>query len=718
MIKNFRHIFLPLAVALLAACHDGDIQQKVDDNLQDPNGLISFTTRAVMDNDNWMLEPLPGMSANTVVKDGVVYDVPNNIGVFGFFTEENTETPSSPKVKSLDAPVFGIVKKDADNITITSDVVEEYDTPTIGEGNLSEDSIQNYRERIFDQQEDENNPGIGEKQSDGLYHFPNGAVEDSLGTVIKKPTDPDNPDNPVVTDPPYGIMIAGDGTVEFRDGTKITADYVYKKYRYVGKLETSGDTYEVPVLFQIFRNGGDDRYKILYDGEVTEGTTYPDILSADVLGITETTDNDGKITITFPDGTVVTREKDVTQQGESADGSPITSPTTTTHTTTIVFPMKWYDETQQEHIITVTLDCIAKTLTFVNGNDRTVLNLNDIQKTGNQTSGGGTTSEGTQSPARKRTSTRATTNYDDENDKYYYGYERQRWQNEDYMFYGYSPASRNATINIDGEGNVGSFTWDKIPCVSTTDYVVAKEEVWRKNKSGVTSDFSRIHFDDMQHLMSRVRLYFAVHPDFHKIRRVVVVKASLSFVEDGFRKVYKFENKRSDENKHGKETWKWTVNPDYIYNPKYNTSYYSYSKDGAHPSDMVAYQNRADANSTERYGKVLKTLKDDKWSNDYLFTDFYIVPFKDNAAATMTLHVKYNIYDTDPDDKHIKTSDGRLRLFPNDCLLRECERESTIEFKVPMKFEPGVSHALKIMINPDYIYNLSDHDEPADMIVK
>lgn len=676
MIKNFRHIFLPLAVALLAACHDGDIQQKVDDNLQDPNGLISFTTRAVMDNDNWMLEPLPGMSANTVVKDGVVYDVPNNIGVFGFFTEENTETPSSPKVKSLDAPVFGVVKKDADNITITSDVVEEYDTPTIGEGNLSEDSIQNYRERIFDQQEDENNPGIGEKQNDGYYHFPNGAVEDSLGNVKTPPTDPDNPDKPVVTDPPYGTKIAGDGTVELADGTKITKDgTMYRTINYSVAVEGAVTEEQKSAEVVIFSNGG---YEVKLEA-------VPEKF------VTTEQEDDITLKIIFFDGTTITKIK-----GQSSD-NPIV---------TISFTIVTADGAT----VPVVYNCMAKELVFNPGENATYLNLASIweEKTDvTQTN-----------PSRKRIGTRATTNYDDENDKYYYGYERQRWQNEDYMFYGYSPASRNATINIDGEGNVGSFTWDKIPCVSTTDYVVAKEEVWRKNKSGVTSDFSRIHFDDMQHLMSRVRLYFAVHPDFHKIRRVVVVKASLSFVEDGFRKVYKFENKRSDENKHGKETWNWRVNHDYIYNPKYNTSYYSYSKDGAHPSDMVAYQNRADAKYTERYGKVLKTLDGDKWSNDYLFTDFYIVPFENNAAATMTLHVKYNIYDTDPDDKDIKTSDGKLRLFPKDCLLRECERESTIEFRVPMKFEPGVSHALKIMINPDYIYNLSDHDEPADMIVK
>lgn len=347
---------------------------------------------------------------------------------------------------------------------------------------------------------------------------------------------------------------------------------------------------------------------------------------------------------------------------------------------------------------------------------------------------------GSSSPARPQYITRAVTRsnaeYDDENDKYFYGYHNQYWAAEDYMFYAYAPASRNASFGVESDGTInGRFVWDKIPCVSTTDYVVAREEVWRKNKTQLP-DRSRIHFDGMQHLMSRIRLYFAVHPDFDKIRKVVVTQASLSFQEEGFKKVYTFSNERNVlQAVDGKElpwhdkvngNWKWTADPQYVYNPRYNRAFYN-SWVEAPPSDMVCYQTRN--STTSKLGKLLFPLDkvsypaDKGWSQDNLFTDFYVVPFKDNKTNSLTLHVEYIIYDINVDDPlgttGKETVDGHeMRLFRKEHLLRECKRQSTITFKSPMKFESGVSHALRILINPDYIYVLSDHDEPADLIIK
>lgn len=347
---------------------------------------------------------------------------------------------------------------------------------------------------------------------------------------------------------------------------------------------------------------------------------------------------------------------------------------------------------------------------FSDGSGSVILNL-VTESTEGTTTGNGVKGE-------TRAEGNADAIYDDYDDKYYYGYNRQRWMSEDYMFYGYAPASRNAKIELDAAGGIGSFTWEKIPCVSTTDLVVAKEEVWRKNKTG-KPDVSRIHFDDMQHLMSRIRLYFAVHPDFHKIRRVVVTQASLSFKEEGYRKVYTFKNDRtaSTSNVHGKETWTWTADDRYAYNPKYNTAFYSSYKE-AHPSDMVVYQD----SKGEGYGKLLSPLPaNGDWHPENLFTDFFIVPYQENKTKEMKLHVKYIIYDTDPEiDGDTKTEDGfKMAYYKKEHLVRECQRESTITFKGEgLKFLSGVSHALKIMINPDYIYVLGDHDEPADVILK
>ncbi len=347
---------------------------------------------------------------------------------------------------------------------------------------------------------------------------------------------------------------------------------------------------------------------------------------------------------------------------------------------------------------------------------------------------------GTGSPVKPqflvRGVTRADAEYDDDNDKYFYGYNYQRWAAEDYMFYAYAPASRNASFGVESDGTInGRFTWEKIPCVSTTDYVVAREEVWRKNKTQLP-DRSRIHFDGMQHLMSRIRLYFAVHPDFDKIRKVVVTQASISLQEEGFKKVYTFCNERNmvdgidgvevpwHDRVNGK--WKWTADPQYVYNPRYNRAFYN-SWVEAPPSDMVCYQTRNSAVS--RLGKLLFPLDkdtyptDNGWSHDNIFTDFYIVPFEDNKTNSLTLHVEYMIYDINADDEmgvddKEMVEGHEMRLFRKEHLLRECKRESTITFTSPMKFESGASHALRIMINPDYIYVLSDHDEPADVIIK
>lgn len=723
----------------LTACHDDNYNNGVGGN-GGREAFINFSTRA---GGNWDDVLLPGQKFRAVIVNGQMKLVPASIGIYGFLMNDDYT-----RVLDVDKQEFEPV--------FYNDVLKEYDRPqTSDPGTVTEvtkDTMLKYRREEWENLEKEEfgeikNPDTGERtnlmpvdNSDGRYNGsitqPNGVITDSTGTIpiyipqdIDDPTDPDNPEYIDITKPPYGIMIAGDGTVEFRDGTKITADYVYKKYLYVKKSETSGDSYEVPVLFQIFRNGGEDRYKILYDGEVTEGTTYPNLPSADELGITETTDNDGKITITFPDSTVVTRERNVTQQGESADGSPLY----TTHTTTIVFPMKWSDETQNEHDITVTLDCIAKTLTFLEGNSRKILDLSTIQKKDNQTSGDPITGgDGTETnPSRKRTSTRATDIpiYDDDYDKYYWGYNAHKWTSGHYMFYAYSPCSAHVDFDYnrygtDGgreQGEIGKFTWGKIPSISNTDYIVAKSEVWKYN------DPTRVHFDAMDHLMSRIRVAFAIHPDYHKIRRVVITNVSLTILEPGFNRIYEYSNHRADDaNMNGSVKtginrpsydWKiYTVNDtDFLYNPAKNPAAYAENIQ-ERPSDAVHYEG------STKFGKLLYPLKaDGEWKRDNLFNDFYIVPFLGNKASEMTVCVEYDVYDTDVCDADGKPIDAN---FTSKHRIRRVKRVSTLKFKDQygnprlIEFKKNESRTLNVLINPDYIFTLFDHDEPATLVVE
>lgn len=705
--KIFRTILLLLAVALLAACHD-NVDLKPGGNLPDPNTYISFVTRASVDDDSWMLLPLPGQTTQTVNKGGQIYDVTQHVGVFGYFTDDDASNVIEPS-----NPVFGEAESDGNGgYTVKSDVLQAYDEhsnyPNPEDGNIGgsgnmtdeerEDAIQKYKNEIFDNQEREFLAAAGETGEDGNIHFYNGAIEQPDGTVIREPgnytdtpEDPDTTDTPDVTDLPFGTTVAADGTVEMADGTKITPDGTLT--RIITYISQSADSpaegtagTQTRVEVQIKVNG---EYSII-------STSVPEDFVKE---------NEEGNQISFPDGTQIE-----IRSGQTDNDPPFVN---------ITFTMITPDGAS----VPVDYNCTGQELVFNPGEQATFLNLNEIRnKTSEEDASGNQTTENPVRPKRygKSLTRNADAIYDDYDDKYYYGYNRQRWMSEDYMFYGYAPASRNAKIELDAAGGIGSFTWEKIPCVSTTDLVVAKEEVWRKNKDAATADVSRIHFDDMQHLMSRIRLYFAVHPDFHKIRRVVVTQASLSFKEEGYRKVYTFKNDRSasTSNVHGKETWTWTADDRYAYNPKYNTAFYSSYKE-AHPSDMVVYQD----SKGESYGKLLSPLPaNGDWHPENLFTDFYIVPYQENKTKEMKLHVKYNIYDTDPEiDGDTKTTEDEFEMayYQKKHLVRECQRESTITFKGDgLKFQSGVSHALKIMINPDYIYVLGDHDEPADVILK
>ena len=690
--KIFRTILLLLAVALLAACHD-NVDLKPGGNLPDPNTYISFVTRAGADDDSWMLLPLPGQTTQTVNKRDSIFDVTQHVGVFGYFTDDDASNVIEPN-----NPVFGEAKPDGKGgYTVKSDVLEAYDEHSkypdpedgniTGSGNMTdEEAIQAYKKKYFDDQEQEFLNGAGEVGEDGNIHFYNGAIEDALGNVIREPgnypdnpEDPDNPDNPDVTDLPFGTRINEDGSVEMTDGTKISKDGTMTRtityFVQSTDTPTEGTTGEMKsVEVQIKSNG--------------------EIANMDYLPTDDFIKENEEGNMYFPDGTTI---KNI--EGQSAD-TPIVI---------ITFSMQ-----SDSASVSVEYQCTNRLLVFNSGENSQDVDLGSIWD--NLDKGSGNQAN----PVKPRRITRnADAIYDDYDDKYYYGYNHQRWMSEDYMFYGYAPASRNAKIELAADGGIGSFTWEKIPCVSTNDLVVAKEEVWRKNKNAATADVSRIHFDDMQHLMSRIRLYFAVHPDFHKIRRVVVTQASLSFKEEGYRKVYTFKNDRttSTSNVHGKETWTWTPDDRYAYNPKYNTAFYSSYKE-AHPSDMVVYED----SKGESYGKLLSPLPaNGDWHPENLFTDFFIVPYKDNKTKEMKLHVKYIIYDTDPEiDGDTKTEDGfKMAYYQKKHLVRECQRESTITFKGDgLKFQSGVSHALKIMINPDYIYVLGDHDEPADVILK
>lgn len=662
--KILHYIYLLLVVALLAACHDDDILQKSDSNLPDPDVYISFTTRAPgIDDDSWMLLPMPGQNTHTVEREGHEYDVVQHIGVFGYFTDDDASN-----VTEIETPVF-------DN-----EILEEYDEhekyPDEGDGNIAPDTIEQHKNKFYEEQEKEFYRAAGEKRPDGTAIYYNGAEEDANGKETKAPDKLDNPDKEIVIVPlPFGTRINEDGSVEMADGTKISEDgTLYRTIVY--REQTADGTQEETV-----GNEKTVEVQIKSNGEIVNRDGLP----ADFVKV-----NESGNWYLLPDSTTI----DV-REGQTAD-TPIVI---------ISFTMKTADGAS----VHVDYSCSDRMLNFNLGENSQNIDLGSIWDGMNQNSGDQT------NPVKPRFATRADAIYDDYDDKYYYGYNHQRWMSENYMFYGYAPASRNAKIDIDpATGEIGGFTWEKIPCVSTSDLVVAKEEVWRKNKDKATADVSRIHFDDMQHLMARIRLYFAVHRDFHKTRRVVVTQASLSFMEEGFRKVYTFKNERNDgtSKEHGKETWTWTEDKRYVYNPKYNTAFYSAYKD-ARPKDMVVYENRTGARG---YGKLLAPLPTNgDWHPENLFTDFFIVPYKDNKTEEMTLHVKYTIYDTDPDTS---INPGAMQYYTKDHVIRECQRESTITFKTPMQFKSGVSHALKIMINPDYIYVLGDHDEPADVILK
>lgn len=678
--KILRYIYLLLAVVSLAACHDADDLQKNDSNLPDPDVYISFRTRAPgIDDDSWLLLPMPGQNTNTVEdKTGKEFEVAQHIGVYGYFTNDDAS-----RVIEIENPVF-------DN-----EVLEEYDEhekyPSDGDGNVKPEDAEKRREEFYDEQEKPFLAAAGEEKGGFIFYF-NGAVENTeTGEEIVGPTN--TGDSTTIIESEYPKVDTLNGSITYSNGTI----YYYKA---------------VEVVFP-------DGYSMKSDGMIYHGNDAIDPRK-------EQTDSvvtyDGNITVTRDSRVTIkgipSKELDATG-GSQTQNPDIESPITGQTTFDVEIEPRYSTEQKLYYYIQFSDNTPAISLYVNIGGGNTSGEITEGEVTDGNGTQGDPTQGGQGSPAKGYT--RADANYDDYDDKYYYGYNHQRWMSEDYMFYSYAPASRNAKIDIDpATGDIGGFTWEKIPCVSTSDLVVAKEEVWRKNKDAATADVSRIHFDDMQHLMARIRLYFAVHPDFHKTRRVVITQASLSFKEEGFKKVYTFENKRTSDGdkEHGKETWKWTVDDRYAYNPRYNNAFYSAYKE-VRPKDMVVYQNRSGA---QGYGKLLAPLPTNgDWHPENLFTDFFIVPYDNNVAEEMTLHVKYYIYDTDPDvnDEKISVDGADMPYYSKAHIMRECQRESTITFKAPgLKFRSGVSHALKIMINPDYIYVLGDHDEPADMIIR
>lgn len=716
----------------LTACHDHEIIPQDNGGGEGQQTFINFATRA---GSAWDDVLLPGQKFRAVIVNGKEMLVPQSIGIYGFLMNDDYT-----KVLDVDKQEFAV---------FDNDVLKEYDRPQNGGGGNNSDEVTEVTKPEMEAMQRDawealeveeygkvTNPETGARENlfpvdeginiEGSITQPNGEVTDSTGnrTIIQTPgeeiTDPDNPDNPDVTEPPYGTTIAADGTVELRDGTKITKDGIYRPYNYRYTNENNG-TSEVSLYFYIYRSGNN-----IYEVREESGDKQSGI-SPDEIGVT--TDADG--TVHLPDGTTIYREKDT-------DATAVTY-----HNKAVVFTMSGVDDSNVQALIQVEIHCENNTLTFINGNDTIVLDLakiqtpdnqtSDNQASGEQTSGDPITGgDGTETnPVRPRLATRATDIpiYDDEYDRYYWGYNAHRWTSGHYMFYAYSPASQHVDLDYNEDATdpavkctIGNFTWGKIPSISNTDYVVAKNEVWKYN------DPTRVHFDAMDHLMSRIRVAFAVHPDFHKIRRVVVTNVSLTILEPGFNRIYEYSNHRADAaNKdEGVETginrisdgWRvWKENgQDFLYNPAKNPAAYADNVQEV-PFDAVKYEGGG-----AKYGKLLYPLKTSgTWERSNLYNDFYIVPFANNEATQMTVCVEYDIYDTDVCDKDDKPIADK---FTADHRIRHCKRISTLKFQdsagnpKPIHFEKNQSRTLNILINPNYIYSLFDHDEPATMIVQ
>lgn len=710
--KRLTYVLI-MVVMTLTACHDDNYKDGVGGN-EGREAFINFSTRA---GGSWDDVLLPGQKFRAVIVNGQMKLVPASLGIYGFLMNDDYT-----KVLDVDKQEFEPV--------FYNDVLKEYDRPQNGEGGNNSGEITEVTKEVmerFQKEEWENleteeygdviDTISGRRQNlypvpegtniDGSITQPNGVTTDSTGHII--PTLGDEPTDTTSTDPvapPYGTIIAGDGTIELSGGTKITKDGIYRPYNFVSPDEQG---VAQQFYFYIYRSGSN-----CFEVRDGQGNKLEDY-SSDEIGIK--TENDG--TVNFPDGTVVYRERDVATDTTSVSY----------HTTKVLFTIPWTDQSGAPSQIQVEVDCVNKTLTFIEGNDRKVFDLAEIQKDGNQTSGDPITGgDGTQNnPSRKRIGTRATDIpfYDDDYDKYYWGYNAHKWTSGHYMFYAYSPCSEHvdfdynknaADVNV--QGTIGNFTWGKIPSISNTDYIVAKSEVWKYN------DPTRVHFDAMDHLMSRIRVAFAIHPDYHKIRRVVITNVSLTILEPGFNRIYEYSNSRTTEldGKSGvmREGNDWTIykenGKDYLYNPAKNPAAYAENIQEK-PFDAVHYEDGG-----SKYGKLLYPLKaDGEWKRENLFNDFYIVPFLGNKASAMTVCVEYDVYDTDVCDADGNPIAGE---FPSKHRIRRVKRVSTLKFKdkngdpTSIEFKKNQSRTLNVLINPDYIFTLFDHDEPATLVVE
>lgn len=678
IIRVLRNIYMSLLMVMaLTACHDNEL---TPGNGGAGQNYIAFSTRA----GGYSNENLPGQS-HTVQVDGTKYNVPQSIGVFGFLMDE-----TYTKVLDVDKPVFdNVLLKEYDATLggdaanpVYPDVVEV--TPEEQAQARSEEwenlETLEYGAPKGDDGSRENLTVIPAEQADryeGSVTRPDGTVTDSVGNVLiegegeehpDNPDGPDNPSNPDETALPFGTEIAEGGIVKLVDGTNITQNGMMRPYTINAGTQNAINTQLLITPSGTYRISSQDGSEISDEAAGVE--------KSESSGIT-----------TFNDGMELT-----------ADYVKFSMMTDATATSGVY--VTWYFK--------------RNSLTFQQGNENPVtMDLNKIWSPN---------ADDTNSPSPvKRHDTRAGTVYDDEYDKYYWGYNPERWTSGYYAFYAYSPCSQYVDFDInetsddpDVKGTIGKFTWGKIPSISTTDYMVAKAEVWRHN------DPSRIHFDDMQHLMSRIRVNIAVHPDFHRIRRIVVTNVSLTVLEPGFNRIYTYTNQRKSgtapETGAERELESWTEWTDpsgaiYLYNPaKHPATYAEKVTQNQLPSDAISYPDG-------KYGKLLYPLaKKNEWKSENIYTDFFIVPFLGNAATELTLRVSYDIYDTDVCNEDGTPIPGN---FTPAHLVRSCTRLSTLDCRAnPIRFHSGESRALNVLINPNYIYTLFDHDEPADMIIE
>lgn len=233
------------------------------------------------------------------------------------------------------------------------------------------------------------------------------------------------------------------------------------------------------------------------------------------------------------------------------------------------------------------------------------------------------------------------------------------WEKMRYKFFAYSPWHPTGHVKAEAENYAGfnTFTWDNIPGFSADDYMLANEIVDLDNTAGeFTTTGNIVHFR-MRHILSRIRFFFKMSPDYRKIRKIQL--NSLTILTAGKVKTATFNFKNNE--------WDETV---------------QWSNEQSGDADPVELANI----SPDDY--MIPTAYPEE-----PFQSVYVYP--QTEFKELKMRISYTVYD----------SEGLV--------TRQAKVTNAVSL-LNWTLLSGYYYDIKINVVPDYLYVLSDNDQDFD----